>query len=62
MVMILMAALCGGVTSCSKKKKSRKVEFEQIEIDGSTNDRYLFREEIRKEKERQKRSEKKRGF
>jgi len=34
-----------------KKKTKRFVEFEQVDdIDGSTNDRYIFRKEIEKEK------------
>ena len=48
--------------SCGGDSKHQRVEFEQIEIDGSTNDRYLFREELQKERERKKRGKKKEDF
>jgi len=48
--------------ACGEDVKPNRVELEQIEIDGSTNDRYLFRKEIEKERERKKRFKKKENF
>ncbi|MCP4137880.1 MAG: hypothetical protein GY754_43360 [bacterium] len=45
--------------SCSKDKKKNMVDLEQIDIiDGSNNNRYLFRKEIEKEKWRKNRYKK----
>ncbi len=48
--------------ACSEDVKPNRVELEQLEIDGSTNDRYLFRKEIEKERERKKRFREKENF
>jgi hypothetical protein len=43
------------VTGCRKKNEPNTVEFEQIETDGSVDDRYQFRGEIQKQRERDRR-------
>ncbi len=60
--LIFLTGLLLVIPSCGEDVKPRKVEFEQIEFDGSSNDRYLFREEIKKERERRKRSQKSKEF
>lgn len=35
---------------CEKAPERNRVELEQIEIDGSNNDRHIFRNEIKREK------------
>jgi len=38
--------------SCKKKNSKNQVDLRQIEVDGSTNDTFLFREQLLKEKKR----------
>jgi hypothetical protein len=53
LVIILVPLLTA--TACRKKNEPNTVEFEQIETDGSVDDRYQFREEIQKQRERDRR-------
>ncbi|HPS57587.1 MAG TPA: hypothetical protein PK514_05720 [Spirochaetota bacterium] len=45
------------LTGCKKKEKSM-VDMNSIRTDGSHDDRYIFREEIEKEKAREQQNEK----
>ena len=62
MFVVIMCAVMMFQTSCSRKDKDREpgVDIDQVADDGSTRDRYIFREQIQKEnesKEKQKREE-----
>jgi len=46
------------ISSCGKKSEPRFVDMDQVEVDGSTDDRYEFKEEIEKEKKRKRRYKK----
>jgi len=49
---ILILIMIGNIAtlSCKKKKNTSTIDLEAIEYDGSKNERYLFREELKKEK------------
>lgn len=53
--LIIIAAVC---ISCSEEIKPNKVDLNQVEPDGSTDDRYLFRKEIKEQEWRDKRYKK----
>lgn len=57
LVLFLALIIAGG--SCKKKEDPKTVDLDQIESDGSTNDRYLFKNEIEREKWREGRYKKK---
>ena len=56
-VLIMLTAL-NLFFGCGEEPESNYVDPEQIEYDGSTNDRYLFRDIIEKEKKRDERYKK----
>ncbi|MFC1671287.1 hypothetical protein ACFL20_12920 [Spirochaetota bacterium] len=49
MFFCLIIILIFSIPSCKKKVKKNLVDIKQIEIDGSTNDRYLFRNDIKRQ-------------
>jgi len=46
------------IPSCKDKKEHPMVDIESIDYDGSRDDRYIFREELKKEREKKERLEK----
>lgn len=50
---ILSALMVMGVTGCKEKPEENRVDLEQINPDDSTDYRYIFREEIRKDRDRE---------
>ena len=45
-------------TSCKKKKEPSMVDIESIDVNGSYNEKYIFREELKKEQEKRAKREK----
>ena len=45
-------------TGCKKKKEQPMVDIESIDVDGSYDDRYIFRNEIRKDREKKAKADK----
>lgn len=43
------------ITGCGEKKETPMVDMNTIEADGSRDDRYIFKKEIEKEENRNKR-------
>ncbi len=43
------------IPSCKDKKEHPMVDIESINYDGSRDDRYIFREELKKEREKKER-------
>lgn len=59
-LLIIVIALAGvGLPGCKEKPEENKVDLEQINPDDSNDYQYIFREEIQKEKEREKKIRKK---
>ncbi|HOP31540.1 MAG TPA: hypothetical protein P5120_16165 [Spirochaetota bacterium] len=46
------------IPSCKDKKEHPMVDIESINYDGSRDDRYIFREELKKEQEKKERLDK----
>lgn len=46
------------LTSCKDKKEHPMVDMESIDYDGSRDDKYIFREELKKEQEKKMKLEK----
>jgi hypothetical protein len=55
----LIGVLILGFSGCKKKPELNKVDLEQINPDDSNDYRYIFREEIEKDKERENTQRKK---
>lgn len=49
---ILSALMVMGVTGCREKPEENRVDLEQINPDDSNDYRYIFREEIQKDRDR----------
>ncbi|PKL41342.1 MAG: hypothetical protein CVV44_01525 [Spirochaetae bacterium HGW-Spirochaetae-1] len=50
-VSLAVAVACASA-GCKEKKKPNMVDMEQFEFDGSSNDRYLFKDTIEEQKKR----------
>ncbi len=46
------------LTTCKDKKEHPMVDMESIDYDGSRDDKYIFREELKKEQEKKMKLEK----
>ncbi|MBP7734434.1 MAG: hypothetical protein KA369_00540 [Spirochaetes bacterium] len=55
----MIGVLILGFDACKKKTEVNKVEMEQINPDDSNDYRYIFREEIEKDRERENKQRKK---
>jgi len=55
---ILSAVTAIGFSGCKEKPEVNKVDLEQINPDDSNDYRYIFREEIQKDKDRENKSRK----
>ena len=55
-LLLLIPALMS--PSCKDKKEHPMVDIESIDYDGSRDDRYIFREELKKERDKKERLEK----
>ncbi len=56
---LILSALT--ITSCKKKKEQPMVDMNSIEYDGSMNEKYIFRDELKKEQEKKQKLEKERN-
>jgi hypothetical protein len=56
MLLLLIPALI--IPACKDKKEHPMVDIESINYDGSRDDRYIFREELKKEREKKERLDK----
>lgn len=58
-IMLLIPLMVSTLTipSCKKKKEQPMVDIESIEYDGSRDERYIFREELKKEREKKQKLE-----
>ena len=45
-------------SGCKKKKEPAMVDIESIDVDNSHNEKYIFRDELKKEQEKKAKSEK----
>jgi len=54
----LAVAISCAFGGCKDKKKPNMVDMEQFEFDGSSNDRYLFKDSIEEQKKRDERYKK----
>ncbi len=57
-LMIGMMVVCAGA-GCKKKPAMNSVDLDQINADDSNNYRYIFRETIQEEKERDRKNDRK---
>ena len=55
--LLLIASLLS-LTGCKEKKEPAMVDIESIDVNGSHNDKYIFREELKKEQEKRAKREK----
>ncbi len=58
MLLFSVAVLSVNLTSCKDKKEHPLVDMESINYDGSHDEKYIFREELKKEQEKKERLEK----
>jgi hypothetical protein len=56
---VLIGVLILGFSGCKQKPEANKVELEQINPDDSNDYRYIFREQIEKDRERENKQRKK---
>ena len=54
LIFFLMIIILVPQISCSRKDRENVVDIDQLNEDGSTRDRYIFRDQIRDEKEQKK--------
>lgn len=56
LIPLFLSAL--STASCKKKKEHPMIDMESIEYDGSMNEKYIFRDELKKEQEKKQKLEK----
>ena len=49
---------CFSESGCKKKKEPSMVDIESIDVDGSYDEKYIFRKELKKEQEKKAKREK----
>jgi hypothetical protein len=50
LMLLLAIILCSIEPGCKKQSEQNQVDFDQIDVDNSTDYRYIFRDKIKEEK------------